>query len=329
MYAHISIEEREKIQQLIWSGTSMRGIAKALNRSHSSILREIRRHNPEEKKRYTPRLAEERALLRRKSRGRKDRLKNEKIREYVVTHLKKNWSPEQISGRMRCDGIGSISHEAIYQYIYAQVHRNGWGLLRPGSEDLRIYLRRRRKRRMKKGLRKVRVFKPKGPSIHDRPSIVNGRKEIGHWEGDSVEGENHTPGVNTLVERKIGFTLISKLKDKTSEATVQAMEERFKNIPDILKKTVTLDNGPENSAWQSIRKRTGLSPYYADPYSAWQRPTNENTNGLIREYFPKGTDFRLVSEEEIQYVEYMLNTRPRKRLGWRTPLEVLSGALQS
>lgn len=164
-YRHFSIEEREKIQELIWQKASMRGIAKALGRSVSSVSREIKRHNSEQPKRYNPRRTQIRAFERRKSRGRKDRLKNDVIRKYVTTHLKDRWSPEQISGRMKIDGVGNISHEAIYQYIYAQVHRDGWGYIRPNHEDLRGCLRRCRKRRMKKGLRRSRrVLKPHGES---------------------------------------------------------------------------------------------------------------------------------------------------------------------
>jgi IS30 family transposase len=136
------------------------------------------------------------------------------------------------------------------------------------------------------------------------------------------------PGVNTLVERKVGLVFISRLKDKTSRATTNAMIERFKYIPKKLKRTVTLDNGFENGDWKGIESQTGLKCYYAHPYHSWERGTNENTNGLIRDYFPKRTDFDLITDEEIQWVEYQLNSRPRKRLNWLTPLEAWSVALQ-
>jgi IS30 family transposase len=139
-YKHFSIEEREQIQEFVWQRVSLRKIARTLGRSHSSVLRELKRSSPGRSYQYKPRLAHERALEKRKSRGRKDRLKNQTIRAYTVSRLKRRWSPEQISGRMRKEGVGVISHEAIYQFIYAQVHRNGWGLLRKESEDLRMYL---------------------------------------------------------------------------------------------------------------------------------------------------------------------------------------------
>ena len=328
-YKQFSIEEREKIQELAWRKVSLRKIGKILGRSHSSIIRELNRSNPGRAYQYKPRLAQERALEKRRSRGRKDRLKNKIIREYVVSHLKMRWSPEQISGRLKKDLNQFISHEAIYQYIYSQIHRDGWGLLRPGAEDLRMYLRRKRKRRMGKGLRRCqRIFKPLGISIEERPLVVNTRERIGDWEGDSVESCNHKPGINTLVERKTGLVLITKLRDKTSLATVDAVVSRMKTLPKKLRQTLTTDNGPENSDWQSITNSVGLEVYRAHPYCSGERGTNENTNGLIRDYYPKKTDFNKISDEDIAKVEYALNTRPRKRLNWSTPLEVMSGAVR-
>jgi len=329
-YRHFSIEEREKIQELIWQKTSMRGIARSLGRSVSSISREIGHHNRGQSKRYTPRRAHDRALERRKSRGRKDRLKNDVIRSYVIKHLKERWSPEQISGRMKKDGIGNISHEAIYQYIYAQVHRDGWGVLRSGKEDLRRCLRRARKRRMKKGLRRPkRVLKPHGPSIEDRPVIVEKRERVGDWEGDMVMSKDNKPGVNTLLERKTGLYLITPLKEKTSVATNTAISNRMNMIPQRFRHTITLDNGTENSAWIELETMTGLKTFFAHPYCSGERGANENTNGLLRDYFPKKTDFSMIPDEVLAIVEHKLNSRPRKRLDWMTPLEAWSVALQS
>jgi IS30 family transposase len=329
-YKQISIEEREQIQELLWQKVSLRGIATKLGRSHSSIVREVGRHNQGRTYQYKPRLAHDRALKRRHLRGREDRLKNQVIRDYVVTHLKMRWSPEQISSRLKKDLNQYISHEAIYQYIYAQIHRDGYGLLRPHCEDLRSCLRRRRKRRSGHHLRKgQRIFKPKGPSIDDRPAIVETRSRIGDWEGDSIESCYHQPGVNTLVERKTGYLLMTKLTDKNSAATVKVVASRMAEIPKKFKRTLTLDNGPENSDWQGLQIQTLMSVFLAHPYSSFERGTNENTNGLIRDYFPKKTDFAKVTDAEIQKVEYDLNTRPRKRLNWLTPLEAMGGAVGS
>lgn len=305
----------------------MREIAHALGRSHTSVSREMKRNFPKAFKRYTPRLAEERAVEQRKERGRKDRLKNEVVRRYVISHLKRRWSPEQISLRIKIDLKETLSHEAIYQYIYHQVSK-GSNLTKRNCEDLRPYLRRRRRIRTPHGSRRFqRVLKPYGTSIEERPDVVNMRKRIGDWEGDTVESKDHKPGVNTLVERKTGFVFITKLNNKTAEATIDAVTERMKLVPPRCKKTLTLDNGPENRDWEGMEKATTLKTYFAHPYCSGERGTNENTNGLIRDYFPKKTDFGMISNEEISFVERELNDRPRKRLGGRTPLEAMSGAL--
>jgi IS30 family transposase len=323
-YKHLSILEREKLQELLWQKKSIRCIAGILGRSPSSISRELRRNYPQEQKRYTPRLAHEKALIKRTQRGREERLKNAVIRDYVISHLKLGWSPEQIAGMIKKDKVGSISHEAIYQYIYHQIHRDGYGYVKPNKEDLRPYLRRKQKRRTHHGLRKTtKLERISGKSIDIRPHIVETKKRLGDWEGDTVESCDHKPGINTVVDRKSGYVLITKVKDKTSVSTVEAMK-RLTSFPCH---TITLDNGSENTNWKNMEEVTHASVYYAHPYHSWERGTNENTNGLIREYFPKGTDFTQIPDEEIAKVEYILNTRPRKRLGWSTPLQVMGVAL--
>jgi len=322
-YKHLSIEEREKIQELLWQKTSIRDIAKVIGRSPSSIGREINRNIPLFRCIYTPRLAHEKALEKRKSRGRKLRLKSVFIRRYVIDHLKMKYSPEQIAGRLTLEYPNEkISHEAIYQYIYHQVYREGHGYIKPFHHDLRIYLKRRHKRRTVKGMRKgQRIFKHKGISIEERPKEAEKRKILGHWEGDSMVSMKSTVGLNTLVERKTGLVLISKIRNKTMEETANTVIKRLKDIPC---KTLTLDNGKENFGYEEIQKELQISCYFAHPYCSGERGTNENTNGLIRHYFPKGTDFETIEEEAIQAVEWALNNRPRKRLGWRTPLEAFN-----
>lgn len=328
-YTHFSIEEREIIQKMLWEKQSIRAIARILDRSHTSVSREIKRHNPVQRKRYTPRLAHTQALEKRKNRGRTQRLKNERIRIYVITHLKERWSPEQIAGRMKTDRGECISHEAIYQYIYTQVHRNGYGLLRPGCVDLRSCLRRKQKRRQKNGMRRSqRILTPRGVSIDERPLIVEKRTRIGDWESDSVESKDHKPGINTLVDRMSGIVCITKLKDKTSAATAHAIIAKMECLPQNARYTMTFDNGSENQGWRAIESALGMKTYFAHPYHSWERGSNENTNGLIRDYFPKKTDFTMIPEEDLAHVEQALNNRPRKRHGWRTPLEIFSGALR-
>lgn len=329
-YKHFTIEERERIQYSLWEKRSIRDIAEDLKRSASSVSREIKKNLDSLNRRmYIPRTAHQRALQKRKSRGRQDRLKNSLTRSYVVSHLKLRWSPEQIAGRIQESIPGaSISHEAVYQYIYYQIYREGYGYLKPGCEDLRPYLRRRKKRRTRKGQRKCqRIFKPRGVSINERPKIINERMRLGDWEGDTIESRDHKPGINTLVERKTGIVLITKLRDRTSQATAEVVGTRMSELPREARLSLTIDNGPENQDWKRMEKEACLKCYYANAYHSWERGTNENTNGLIRDYFPKKTDFTAISQEQLKEVESLLNNRPRKRLGWLTPSEVFSKEL--
>lgn len=323
-FKHLGIEEREKIQELLWKKASIRSIAKELGRSPSSISREINRSIPL-KRSYKPRVAHSRALEKRRYRGRKLRLKNGFIRRYVISKLEAGFSPEQIAGRLSFEYPNeSISHEAIYQYIYSHIYRGGNGLIKPNYHDLRPYLKRRHKRREKKGMRKSqRMWRPKGLSIDERPKEVDLRRDVGHWEGDSMVSRKSSVGLNTLAERKTGYVFITKIENGTAEETKVAVVKRLGILKRSLRKTLTLDNGSENSKYDEITKEIQTICYFAHPYSSWERGTNENTNGLVRWYFPKGTNFATISNEAIERVETALNDRPRKRLGWKTPLEAL------
>lgn len=324
-FKHLTIEDREKIQSMMWEKRSIREIARVIGRSPSSISREVNRNVPL-KRSYRPRLANERAEEKRKSRGRKLRLKCTFIRRYVIRNLKGGYSPEQIAGRLSKDHPEfSLSHEAIYQYIYSQVYRNGYGKMKLGYHDLRPYLKRRHKRRTKKGMRKSqRIWRPKGISIDLRPKEIESREILGHWETDSMVSKKSRVGLNTLVERKTGLVFITKVKDGTSETTKDVVVERLGTLPKRFRKTITSDNGSENFAYDEAEKILELDWYFAHPYHSWERGTNENTNGLIRWYLPKGTDFATISNETIRLIEDALNNRPRKRLGWKTPLEAFN-----
>ncbi len=330
-YKHFSIEEREQIQYALWAKKSVRQIARELGRSPSSVSREMHRNRDFDRmQRYNPRTSHQRAIRKRSSRGRHDRLKNQTIRDYVVTELKKRTSPEQIAGRISIDHPNQkISHEAIYQFIYAQIHRDGYGLLKPGCQDLRSYLRRRKKRRTHQGARRCqRVLRMPGLSIDVRPKVVAEKTRPGDWESDSVASKNNQAGINTLLERKTGVVCITKLRAKTADATVTAITSRMNQFPKGLRQTMTFDNGSENQKWDELQIRTGLTPYFAHAYHFWERGANENVNGLIRDFFPKKTDFSVISNQELQAVEDNLNNRPRKRLNWLTPLEALAKELE-
>lgn len=325
-YSQLDIEEREAIQRGLWEGKSIREIARDIGRAPSTISRELNRNIRGERRRYAPRMAEERAQERVRKRGARPRLKNRTIHDYVIQKLKEeDYSPEQIAGTLPIEHAGSsISPEAIYQFIYAQYHQGGSG--RCIGEDLRIYLKRKHKVRKpkyipfkeEKGPIKNRIF------IDYRPQEVDERIVVGHWEGDSMVSRKSLVGLNTLVERVTGLVCISKIKNTTAQETTNIVTKRLRRFPEILRKTITVDNGHENAGHQDITKSIGVKIYFAHPYHSWERGTNENTNGLIRWYVPKGTDFATVSNERIQAIEYRLNTRPRKRLGWRTPLEVFN-----
>lgn len=327
-YRQLSLEERERMQQALWEGKSLREIARDINRSPATISRELKRNGSGGNRRYHPRLAHERAKKMIRKRGQRRRLKHQFIRTYVHAKLRKGWSPEQIAGRVsQAHPPYRIGHEAIYQYIYAQYRRGGYGVCT--GIDLRRYLRRRHKVRHPK---KVLYAVEKGPiankiSITERPEEVKSRSIPGHWEGDTVESKKGLAGLNTLAERTSGIVLISKLRDHTSAATAEVVIRRLQRIPRRLRKTLTLDNGPENARHELTTEYTGAKCFFANPHRFWERGTNENTNGLIRWYVPKGTDLSLAPESAVQKIEYALNTRPRKRLGWRTPLEVFNSFL--
>jgi IS30 family transposase len=172
-----------------------------------------------------------------------------------------------------------------------------------------------------------RVFRPKGLSIDDRPKEIEERKIVGHWETDSVVSRQSSVGLNTLVERKTGLVFISKIENSKAQTTKNTIVNRLSCISPEFRQTVTSDNGHENFAYDEVQTELSIYWYFAHPYHSWERGTNENTNGLIRWYFPKGTDFATISDESIKAVETALNNRPRKRLGWKTPLEAFNEVL--
>jgi IS30 family transposase len=326
IYKQLSIEERETIQLGIWQKKSIRSIANELGRSPATISRELKRNCEEGRRRYFHRLAHKRTKVMIRARGRRYRLKDLAIRNYVIAKLKENYSPEQIAGRLKVDNPKfKISHEAIYQYIYSQYHREGYGDCM--GLDLRIYLKWRHKVRHRKYVPfRPQRLKIKGAvPINERPKSVDLRKIIGHWEGDSIVSRQSKEGLNTLVERKSGLLFISKIKNGTAEITTGTIIDRLQTLLPGRRRTLTMDNGAENSGHKTITEKLGTKCYFANPYHSWERGTNENTNGLIRYYLPKKTDFRLVSNEQVKYIENILNNRPRKRLNWLTLLEVFNG----
>lgn len=218
-----------------------------------------------------------------------------------------------------------ISYEAIYQHIYGQINREGNGAVKKGCEDLRKYLARRHKRRVKKGFRKAQKLERMGklPSIEDRPKKADERKAVGHWEDDCIVSRQSLVRIKSINERASGVVFLGKMTDGTSEESTRVVCERLTVIPPSFRKTLTRDRGTENMGYEKIENNLTLSCFFAHSYCSYERGSNENLNGLVRRFFPKKTDFAKVSEKEIQKVEYLLNARPRKRFGGLTPYEVL------
>jgi len=315
-YKQLSQEEREHIAHLFSGRKSLGEIAKTLDRDKSTISRELARNSPPERRRYVPCRAHARACERKTKANTHERLKNDFIRQYVRDGLEQGWSPEQISGRLQIDHPGHfINHEAIYQYIYHPQN--------PHRLEMINLLRRAYKKRRNKSIgRKVRKTKiPNRIPIDDRPKSVENRRRYGHWEGDSLISRKSKAALNTLVERKSRLVLITKLPRKGAAETNKAVIARLKKLPMGGRQTLTLDNGTENAKHEQLSEKLGIKCYFAHPYSSWERGTNENLNGLIRWYLPKGTDFSKITPEQLSRIEYLLNSRPRKCLGYKTPLE--------
>jgi IS30 family transposase len=309
-YRRVTYEDRCQIYALSKGGTSQESIASVLGLSQSTVSRELRRNRGQRGYRFKQ--AEAKAQARQAIR-RKPRKLTASVRRKVEAKLRQmRWSPEQISGWLRDQGI-KLSHERIYQMIW-QDKRDGGNLWRS--------LRRRGKRYNKRaGKNAGRGLIPNRIDISDRPAIVARKARLGDWEGDTVASAGHKGGLLTLVERKSLLTKISKLRRSTARATQRATVRRLKPIGNFVH-TITFDNGKEFAAHQGIAHALTAKIFFATPYHAWERGLNENTNGLIRDFFPKGTDFSTISNAEVAKVERLLNARPRKSLGFRSPQEV-------
>lgn len=320
---HLSVDEREIISRSVASGLSLRAIAAALDRSPSTISREIRRNGGKEKYRA---FEADRAAFKRAKRPKKLLLaSNTKLKGLVTQKLSEDWSPEQIAGWLavnfpNCEGM-RVSHETIYRSLF--IHTRG--LL---NKQLRNHLRTKRKfrhsRHHQSGYRS-RIFD--GITISDRPAEVQDRAIPGHWEGDLITGSQNTH-IATVVERSSRFTVLVKVQDKTTEKVVTALSKKMAELPDLLRKSLTWDRGQELASHKTFTVMTDMNVYFCDPSSPWQRGTNENTNGLLRQYFPKGTSLSGYSQHHLDQVADKLNHRPRKTLGYKSPAMVLNEVLR-
>lgn len=317
-YTHFTTAERETSMVMIRCGESIRSIARKLERSPSSVSREIKR-NKKKDGTYSASAAATKYQHRRKSSGRKPKLdQNKELRQYVEERLQLSWSPDVIAGRMRLENRPfTLSYNSIYRAIDN-------GVL---PKSLRLFLRFKRKKNRKKKSEDKRGKIQDAVSIRERPQEANDRTEPGHFESDTVLGARRTGAIGTHVERKIGYLYAFKLADRRDNAYIYATADLVKKLPKILKKSFTVDHGSEFRDHQLLSELTGMNVYFCDPFSPWQRGSNENTNGLLRQFFPKGSSFADITDQKLQEVVNLINHRPRKRFGYRSPAELLDDLL--
>jgi IS30 family transposase len=308
MAHHLTVEERDRIAQLRHQGAQQKEIAKALGRSSATICRELQRNGTHGQ--YHAAQAHEQAQRRRRERPRTRKLDDPQLNHAVRAGLAQEWAPEQIAGRLRQQNAKCrVSAPTIYAWIKQDPDREHW----------EGFLRRRGKRPYR---RKTRENTGAAARIADRPEVVEQRLRLGDFEGDTVLGPPGTGGLATLVDRRSRFTIIVKIQSKDADHVHAKLKQRLKELSETRRHSITFDNGTEFAHCHRLEKHLGMQLYFADPGCPYQRGTNENTNGLIRQYFPKGTDFREISHQQVRSVENRLNARPRACLGFRTPAEV-------
>lgn len=317
----ISFEERECISRSIAVGISVAGIARRLGRDSSVISREIARHDGRDS--YSAIRAQEQAE-RSRTRPREFKLETDtRLHDEVNQGLTKAWSPQQISRRLReeypDDDTMRVSHETIYRTLFVQAR----GHLRT---QLKMSLRTGRAGRTPHGSTRPKVARIKDMvMITERPADVEDRAVPGHWEGDLIVGKGNKSQILTLVERNTRFVILQKIPyDKNADRVAVLLAEAIEKLPTHLKRSITWDQGTEMAAHSTFTVATNIPIYFCDPHSPWQRGSNENTNGLLRQFFPKGTDLSIHSQNDLNHVADLLNGRPRQTLHWKTPTEKLN-----
>jgi len=328
---YLSEDERVRIADLDRAGHTVRAIARELERDPATVSRELRRNCDPVSGQYRPFTAQRLAVDRRARPGRGKLLRDPVLRQFVTDRLGTRWSPEQISEALRREYPDEperhLVHETIYQAIYRPelggLHRNGLpGVLRTG----------RRRRRPRRRIDARRAGSLAGMTMIDkRPAEAADRTVPGHWEGDLITGAGNRSAIGTLVERSTRFTILLHLPGgrHTAEAVRDALVAAMGQLPAPLRRSLTWDQGKELALHTDITRTLGMPVFFCDPHSPWQRPSNENTNGLLRQYFRKGTDLRVHGPEQLLAVAAELNARPRKTLGWDTPAGRLAAGKHS
>jgi IS30 family transposase len=310
MARHLTLEERDRIASLRHQGADQKDIAQAVGRSGSTISRELRRNGAGHE--YLAGQAQRRAECRRRERPLERKMDDPEINAFVRRGLGQEWAPEQIAGRLKQQHPDAPQQQVSAQTIYTWIDQDDQ------AEHWRSCLRRRGKRPYRRNHQPAGV----GAPIDQRPAVIEERLRRGDFEGDTVLGPPGTGGLATLVDRQARYTIVVKVQSKQADHVHVKIKQRLKELDDERRHSITFDNGTEFARCHRLEKHLGLKLYFADPGCPYQRGTNENTNGLIRQYFPKGTDFRDVSHQEVHRVENLLNDRPRACLGFRTPAEV-------
>jgi IS30 family transposase len=308
-YTQLTQEQRYQIYAFRKAAFSKAQIARELHVHPSTIGRELRRNRGE--RGYRPQQAQQKAQQRCQAKSNATRITAETWHQ-VAALLRQQWSPEQISGYLKKHHLATVSHERIYQYIYADKTNGG---------DLHGHLRGQKKRRKRYGSRDRRGQIPNRKSIDERPAVVAEKSRLGDWEADTIIGKAHRQALVSLTERKSKFLLLAKVERKTDDLVQAAMVSLLTPYRDKVQ-TITSDNGKEFTSHEAIASALGADFYFAHPYASWERGLNENSNALVRQYFPKGRDFTTITQTEIDQVMERLNHRPRKTLGYQTPNDV-------
>jgi len=307
-YHQLTQEQRYQIYALKKTDTTLTRMAEIIGVDKSTISRELKRNKG--KRGYRPKQAHRFSLERRKAKAKKKISKETWLQ--IEELLRKEWSPEQVSNRMFLEQKVRVSHEWIYQYVYRDKKMGG---------DLHTYLRCRKKRRKRYGSYSRRGQIPGRLFIDERPEVVERQERIGDWEGDTIVGKRHKGVILSLVERKSVYTVLGVLERKTAPEIRHEIVNLLEPLRDHVH-TLTFDNGKEFTDHGPISRELEAEVYFAHPYSPWERGVNENTNGLIRQYFPKAMDFTEIEKDDIKRAMDRLNHRPRKKLGFKTPYEV-------
>jgi IS30 family transposase len=321
-YTQLTIEERDRIAVLRAQDKKSSEIAKILGRNKSTIYRELKRNKSSTYNVYLSHRAHERAVKRKTKAAQRPRLKNKVIMNYVITKLRLGWTPEQIAGRIPQElPKQTISYEAIYQFIYDKETLS--------NIDLRPYLPRRHRKRLPRGHsrkhRKLHI--PQRISIKERPVHINERLEFGHWEVDTVISRQSTSSLAVALERVSRRVHIAKLPAKSARNLRISLNRRLGSHPTHLRKSITYDNGSENVEHGLVNKTLGTQSYFCEPYRSWEKGSVEHAISLIRRFLPKKTNFAIITKEQVKQIEKLLNNRPRKCLGYKTPNEIFNQAV--